>query len=116
MNNKKNAQPHNNAELSTTDNAANTNNKKSMTPRQKRVIQALNSTTAWISREAIDRIAGASNGPEVIRQLCIRLGYDAIAMERITVIERDGLATQAGRYQLTAPGRQRLQEQEAMYV
>lgn len=47
---------------------------KPMTPRQERVIRALVGTGEWTSREAIDRIARASNGPEVIRQLRQRFG------------------------------------------
>lgn len=83
---------------------------KPMTPRQERVIRALVGTGEWTSREAIDRIAGASNGPEVIRQLRQRFGYDAIQMERVTVVDRDGLLTQPGRYRLTDTGRQCLAE------
>ena len=85
---------------------------KPMTPRQTRVIRALVDSGNWIAREAIDRIAGASNGPEVIRQLRQRFGYDAIEMERITVVDRDGLLTQPGRYRLTDTGRQCLAEME----
>ncbi len=82
----------------------------SFTTRQARVIHALVHTKEWIAREAIDRIAGASNGPEVIRQLRQRLGYDAIEMERIAVVDRDGLPAQPGRYRLTAVGREHLAE------
>lgn len=53
---------------------------KPMKPRQSRVAHALLNAPAWIAREAIDRIAGASNGPEVICQLRNRLGYDALSM------------------------------------
>ena len=85
---------------------------KPMTLRQERVIRALVATRGWTSREAIDHIAGVSNGPEVIRQLRQRFGYDAIVMERITVVDRDGLLTQPGRYRLTDTGRQCLAEME----
>lgn len=87
---------------------------KPMTPRQSRVAQALLNAPGWIAREAIDRIAGASNGPEVIRQLRHRLGYDAIEMERTNTIDRDGLPTQPGRYRLTPAGRAKLAEMGVM--
>ena len=66
MTQKKNAQPHKNAELSATDTGRNPTSIKCMTPRQKRVTKAMVQSNGWITREAIDRIAGASNGPEVI--------------------------------------------------
>ena len=109
MTQKKNAQPRN-AELSAPNHGANRTSNQPMTPRQERVIHALAATVGWITREAVDRIAGASNGPAVIRQLRQRLGYDAIEMERIDTIDRDGLAANPGRYRLTATGRQRLAE------
>lgn len=87
---------------------------KPMTPRQSRVAHALLNAPDWIAREAIDRIAGASNGPEVIRQLRHRLGYDAIEMERINTIDRDGMPTQPGRYRLTPEGRAKLAEMGVM--
>ena len=86
------------------------NTAKPMTPRQERVLQALLGTDSWIAREAIDRIAGSSNGPEVIRQLRQRLGYDAIEMERISTVDRDGLPTQPGRYRLAQQARAQLSE------
>lgn len=85
-----------------------------LTPRQNRVLLALLRATNWISREAIDRIAHASNGPEVIRQLRHRFGYGAIEMERINTIDRDGLPTQPGRYRLTPEGRAKLAEMGVM--
>ena len=87
----------------------------SFTTRQARVIHALVHTKEWIAREAIDRIAGASNGPEVIRQLRQRLGYDAIEMERIAVFDCDGLPTKPGRYRLTDKGRGCLAEMEGRH-
>ena len=110
MTQKKNAQPHKNAELSATDTGRNPTSIKCMTPRQERVTKAMVQSNGWITREAIDRIAGASNGPEVIRQLRRRFGYDAIEMERISVVDRDGLPAQPGRYRLTTAGRQHLAE------
>ena len=111
MTKKENAQPRN-AELSAPKNIANATTCKPFTPRQGRVIHALLQTSGWIARESIDRIAGASNGPEVIRQLRKRFGYAAIEMQRIDVVDRDGLPAQPGRYRLTALGRQRIAEME----
>ncbi|WP_211459213.1 hypothetical protein [Comamonas brasiliensis] len=85
-----------------------------MTPRQKRVAQALVRCRGWISREAIDRIAGASNGPAVVRQLRRRFGYDAIEMQRICTVDCDGQPAQPGRYRLTGAGRKRLAEKGAV--
>lgn len=81
-----------------------------LTPRQARVLHALELTTSWIAREAIDRIAGASNGPDVISRLRLKLGTDAIEMERVEVIDRDGRPAKPGHYRLTDAGRQRLTE------
>jgi hypothetical protein len=89
---------------------------KPMTPRQSRVAHALLNAPGWIAREAIDRIAAASNGPEVIRQLRHRLGYDAIEMERINTVDRDGLPTQPGRYRLTPKGRAKLAEKDTPHA
>ncbi len=79
-----------------------------MTPRQARAVNALVLAKDWIGREAIDRIAGASNGPEVIRQLRLRLGYDSIEMQRVEAIDRDGHPCKPGRYRLTPEGRAKL--------
>lgn len=110
MTSKKNAQPHKKAELSATGNGSYASSIKPMTPRQMRVAKALADTNDWISREAIDGIAGASNGPEIVRQLRSRWGYDAIEMQRVSVLDCDGLSVQAGRYRLSLAGRHRLAE------
>lgn len=81
-----------------------------LTPRQARVLHALELTTSWIAREAIDRIAGASNGPDVISRLRHKLGNDAIDMERFDTVDRDGRPAKPGHYRLTDMGRQRLAE------
>ena len=78
-----------------------------LSPRHARVIQALLPGN-WIVREALDRVAGSSNGPDVIYQLRGKFGHDAIESERIEAIDRDGKACQVGRYRLTEQGRQRL--------
>ena len=77
------------------------------TPRQRRVMAVLWNAIGWISRESIDRIARASNGPEVIRQLRHTHGV-GIDMQRIEVMDADGLASNPGRYQLTRKGREAL--------
>lgn len=109
MSPKENAQPRN-AELSAPSNGTHRISTRSLTPRQTRVVRALLDSGNWIARESIDRIAGAANGPEIIRQLRQRFGHDAIEMERISVVDGDGLLTQPGRYRLTDWGRQCLAE------
>ena len=94
---KKNAQPRN-AELSAIKNSANCT---TLSPREARTLTALAHTQDWISREALDRIACASNGPAVVQALRRKLGNDtAIEMERVPVIDADGKTAQAGRYRL----------------
>lgn len=80
--------------------------------RQQRVIDALASTRGSLSRENIDRISGASNGPAVIAELRRKLGHNAIAMHLETVTDRDGKTARPGRYQLTSAGRARLAGKE----
>ena len=90
-------------------NSANSTRPRRITPRQQRVIAALWSAQRWISREEIDRIAGASNGPQVIKELRERLaGHDGIDMERIEVTDRDGRPCRPGRYKLNHQGRDRI--------
>ena len=73
-----------------------------LSPREARVLAALASATGWIAREAIDRIACASNGPAVFQALRRKLGNDAaIEMECVPVIDADGKTAQAGRYRLS---------------
>ena len=76
------------------------------TARQYRVIKALMQGPE--SREAVDRIAGASNGPAVVQQLRM-LGYD-IPCERVSHIDRDGLAGWHGVYSLSPQDRLRVRE------
>lgn len=66
------------------------------TPRQQRVINALRLKPYM--REEIDRIAGASNGPQVISEL-IRKGF-VINCIRVKSIDRDGKSCRPGRYYL----------------
>ena len=96
---KKNAQPRN-AELSATNNSANSTRR--LSPREARALTALAHAQDWIAREAIDRIACASNGPAIVQALRHKLGNDAaIEMERVPVIDADGKTAQAGRYRLS---------------
>lgn len=77
------------------------NSKPQLTPRQHRALVALVHAQDWLAREAIDRIACASNGPAVVQALRHKLGnHDAIEMERVPVIDADGKTAQAGRYRL----------------
>lgn len=81
------------------------------TPRQTRVMEALLQTDNWISRESVDRIAGASNGPQVILELRRKVtGYDGIEMQKADATDRDGKACKPGRYRLSTQGRQRAAE------
>ena len=86
---------------------AHANGRSRLAPRHERVIRAL-LTGDWIIREELDRVAGSSNGPDVIYQLRCRFGYDAIESERIDSIDRDGKPCQIGRYRLTQQGQEQL--------
>jgi hypothetical protein len=82
-----------------------------LTPRQRRLLDALLQTHGWIAREDVDRIAGASNGPQIILELrCKVTGHDGIEMQKADATDRDGKACKPGRYRLTAQGRQRAVE------
>ena len=99
MTQKENAQPRN-AELSATNNSANSTRR--LSPREARALTALVHTQDWLAREAIDRIACSSNGPAVVQALRCKLGnHDAIEMQRVPVIDADGKAARAGRYRLS---------------
>ncbi len=77
-----------------------------LTPRSKRVLFSL--AKGPMSREQIDQVSGASNGPEVVRQIR-RLGFE-IPCTRIRQIDRDGQICYPGRYKMTRLDRQRLFE------
>ncbi len=66
-------------------------------PRHLRVIMAL--LVSPRPREAIDRIAGASNGPELMAELR-RRGLDA-PCSKTPCIDRDGFEVKRGIYHLT---------------
>lgn len=82
-----------------------------LTPRQVRVVQALMACNGWISREHIDRIAGASNGPQIIKEIRHKLtGYEGLDMSRIDALDRDGKPCKPGCYQLNSLGRSRVKK------
>lgn len=85
---------------------------RNLSPRQARIVAALlKMADGWITREAIDGIAAASNGPDVIFQLRDKLGdthKDLILTMRERVINCDGRVSFPGRYTLSDKGRQRL--------
>lgn len=78
-----------------------------LTPRQARLIAAL-----WrgkpILREQVDHICGASNGPEIVRQLRQKFGMDAIVTSFAEAVDRDGKPCRPGLFSLTAKGRERM--------
>lgn len=78
--------------------------KTKVKPRHQRALKALWSTDGWIWREALDRIAKASNSPEIIRSL--RRDY-LIEIDMVTekIIDADGRASRPGKYRLTDKGR-----------
>ena len=77
-----------------------------LSPREARALTALVHAQDWLAREAIDRIARASNGPAVVQALRRKLGNDAaIEMARVPVIDADGKTAQAGRYRLASQHR-----------
>ncbi len=77
-------------------------------PRYLRILAAL--MTRARSREEIDRIAGASNGPDAIAGIRA-LGLpkpDCLVCERTPCFDRDGMDVQRGIYWLTPAGRRRV--------
>jgi hypothetical protein len=77
-------------------------------PRHLRIIAAL--LTRARTREEIDRIAGASNGPAAIAEIR-SLGLHKVkhlACERTPCFDRDGQEVQRGIYWLTSSGRRRV--------
>lgn len=78
-----------------------------MSPRLLRLLSLLLSRE-WVWLEEVDRLAGVSNGPELVRQLRGILGRGAVKMQRVRFLDRDGRACHPGRYKLTDSGREAL--------
>lgn len=76
-----------------------------LSPRHRRIVHAL--LTRSRTREQIDRIAGASNGPDEILRLRAKLGIE-IPCQRIPAFDRDGHDVQIGVYSLTPPDRRKI--------
>ena len=75
-----------------------------LNPRYLRVIDALMERPRM--REELDRIAGCSNGPELVAELR-RLGLDVQCL-KMTRTDRDGKPCRPGRYILTETGRRQI--------
>lgn len=77
-----------------------------LTPRQTRVCEAL-AKRGKLWREEVDSIAGASNGPEIMRQLKEKgLIWQCDQFEKK---DRDGKACRPGLYSIADKGRETLQ-------
>lgn len=85
-------------------------NIRPLTGQQRRLALALlsNSQGVGISRENSDRVAHASNSPNVVWQL--RAKGVQIATERVPFITCDNTESWYGRYHLAPESRQRLRE------
>lgn len=85
---------------------------RSLSLRQARVLHALelraNQLAPWLWREEVDRVAGASNGPDVVFRLRGKLGDDAIDTQIVETVDSDGKPSRPGRYRLTGIGLMRL--------
>jgi hypothetical protein len=76
-------------------------------PRYLRVLFALLRCIEGIPREQLDRIAGTSNSPEVVRRLKQQYGV-GIVTERIPCRDRDGRASVFGLYSLGPEARRKV--------
>ena len=79
-------------------------------PRRLRALNAL--LSGDVPREQLDRVAGASNSPETVRQLRA-LGLpkgSCLPCEMRRSVDRDGRDVRHGVYSLTAEGRRRVRE------
>ena len=73
-------------------------------PRQLRALTVL--LRRPLLREEVDRIAGCSNGPELVADLRRQgLGKEHLSCERIHFIDRDGVTCHPGVYSLSEQGR-----------
>jgi hypothetical protein len=90
-------------------NSANSTKPLRFTPRQRRVLVALlDAYGGWVTRERVDAIAGAANGPMIVRQLRLMVtGHKGIETRRSESRDRDGQPCRPGSYRLTGEGRRR---------
>ena len=102
---KKNAQPRN-AELSATNNSANSTGSTKLTPRQHRALVALMERGAVPCKE-LGLLAGQNNFAELAAGLRRKFGYDAILTGTFDAIDRDGQPCRPGYYTLSPQGRER---------
>ena len=105
---KKNAQPRN-AELSATNNSANSTGSTKLTPRQHRALVALMERGAVPCKE-LGLLAGQNNFAELCASLRRKLGVDAIATGSFDSLDRDGKPCKPGFYELTPQGRAQVAE------
>ena len=106
MTQKENAQPRN-AELSATNNSANSTSPTKLTPRQQRALVALMERGAVPCKE-LGLLAGQNNFAELCAGLRRKLGYDAIDTGTIEgAVDRDGQPCKPGYYALSPQGRAR---------
>ena len=85
-------------------NSLNFSKPRRFTPRQQRALDAL--WTGPKMREALDRMTGCSNGPQLVRDLKDK-GIE-INCTLIESTDRDGRPCKPGRYELTDKGRKAL--------
>jgi len=78
---------------------------QNLSPRHRRIVHALQTRSR--TREQIDRIAGASNGPDEILRLRAKLDIE-IPCVRIPAYDRDGHDVQIGVYSLTTSDRRKI--------
>ncbi len=79
-----------------------------LTPRQRRLLAAL-LNRPQILREEVDRITGASNGPQIVAEMRHHWQVE-IVMERVDRLDRDGRPCKPGIYSITEAGRARASE------
>jgi hypothetical protein len=88
----------------TTNAPPNANSAPKVTERQGRAVAAL--LRGAVMREGVDKIAGCSNGPALIKELR-GLGL-VLPCERVRATDRDGKPCRPGRYSLTDEDRETL--------
>lgn len=75
-------------------------------PRHLRALRALLASPSGLAREALDRVAGCSNGPALVADLRAK-GLELPCFMR-TVRDRDGKEVEAGVYVLTEHDRRKV--------